>query len=185
MWKKTETPPESNPRPAQPPARPQPGRRSEELATIGPSITIKGDLTGGEDLLIQGKIDGKIVLEKNNVTVGKEGRVKADIHGRSVRVEGEVRGNLFGTEEVVIRASGRVHGNLKAPRVTLENGSRFKGSIDMESGTKDKEKNRPTPPRPAERQEERKATTPEKSGTEDTQAKLETQARIGSAPQAS
>ena len=183
MWKKTETPPDPSPRPSQPVARPQTSRRSEKLATIGPSITINGDLTGGEDLLIQGKIDGKIMLEKNNVTVGKEGRVRADIHGRSVRVEGEVRGNLYGTEEIVIRASGQVHGNLTAPRVTLENGSSFKGSIDMES--RSQEKSRPTTPRPAERQEARKATSPEKSGTEETQAKLDTQPPIGSAPQAS
>lgn len=184
MWKKTETPHEPAPQPMQPPARPQPSRRREEVATIGPSITINGDLTGGEDLLIQGKIEGKVLLKKNDVTVGKEGRVKADIHGRSVRVEGEVQGNLYGAEEVVIRASGRVQGNLVAPRVTLENGSQFKGSIDMGAGG-GKEKSRPTPSRQAALPTERKPSQPEKSGTEDSQSKIETQPRIGGASQAS
>lgn len=130
MWKKTE------PKPAAPPAiNPPPAARSEsrrDLATIGPSIKVKGDLTGEEDLLVQGRIEGKIILKQHNVTVGKKGRVKADIHGNSIHIEGEVRGNLFGQKDIVIHASGRVDGNLTAPRVTLENGSKFKGSIDMQ-----------------------------------------------------
>lgn len=130
-WKRNETEPPAA-APQRPPA-PQP-RRSGESATIGSSIRIKGDLSGDEDLLIQGQIQGKIKLQSHNVTVGSSGRVKADIHGRTIRVEGEVEGNLFGQEEIVIRASGRVQGNLQAPRVTLENGSTFKGSIDMEAG---------------------------------------------------
>ena len=130
-WKRNEPQPHAAP-PVQPAA--PPARRSTESATIGASIRIKGDLSGDEDLLIQGQIQGKIKLQSHNVTVGPSGRVKADIHGRTIRVEGEVDGNLFGEEEIVIRASGRVQGNLQAPRVTLENGSNFKGSIDMDAG---------------------------------------------------
>ena len=130
MWKKNE------PEPArQRPFNPlQPGKSEarREQATIGPSISVKGDLTGEEDLLIQGRIQGKIVLKQHSVTVGKSGRVKADIHGSSIRIEGEVEGNLYGQQDIVIRASGRVLGNLTAPRVTLENGSKFKGAIDMQ-----------------------------------------------------
>jgi cytoskeletal protein CcmA (bactofilin family) len=107
-----------------------------DSATIGASIRIKGDLSGDEDLLIQGRIQGKVKLKSHNVTVGPSGRVQADIHGRNIHVEGEVDGNLYGQEEIVIRASGRVQGNLQSPRVTLENGSTFKGSIDMEAGRK-------------------------------------------------
>lgn len=129
-WKRNE--PES-PIGSTPPAAPQPPQRTGESATIGASIRIKGDLSGDENLLIQGQIQGKIKLKSHNVTVGPSGRVKADIHGRTIRVEGEVDGNLFGEEEIVIRASGRVQGNLQAPRVTLENGSNFKGSIDMDA----------------------------------------------------
>jgi cytoskeletal protein CcmA (bactofilin family) len=102
---------------------------------IGPSIRIKGDLTGKEDLIIQGQLEGEVRLEANNVTVGKEGRIRADIYGRSVHVEGEVKGHLIGEQEVVIRASGKVQGDIVSPRVVLENGSNFKGSIDMEPAT--------------------------------------------------
>ncbi len=130
-WKRNETnaPAGSTPSPIAPPAK-----RTGESATIGASIRIKGDLSGDEDLLIQGQIQGTIKLKSHNVTVGPSGRVKADIRGRTIRVDGEVDGNLFGEEEIVIRSSGRVQGNLQAPRVTLENGSSFKGSIDMDAG---------------------------------------------------
>lgn len=101
------------------------------LATIGPSITIRGALTGGEDLCLQGRLEGEISVAEHSITVGSAGRVKADVYGRSIYVEGEVEGNLFGKDEVVIRASGKVIGNVTAPRVTLENGSHFRGSIDM------------------------------------------------------
>lgn len=133
MWKKTE--PETSPSVQRPPAAAglRPERSSSQKATIGPSITIKGDLTGEEDLVIEGTVDGEIHLEKHNVTVGRSGRIKADIYAKGIRVEGEVEGNLRGDEEIAIRASGRVRGNLVAPRVTLEDGSSFKGSIDMES----------------------------------------------------
>jgi len=147
VWKKNEPSYEPQSQPASPPARPS--RSGQGPATIGPSITIKGDLTGEEDLLIQGKIEGNIILDKNSITVGKDGRIKADIRGRSIQVEGEVVGNLYGKEEVVIRASGRVEGNLIAPRVTLEDGSRFKGAIDMESRSKKSD----TPPPPKKPQE--------------------------------
>ncbi len=135
MWRKSEDPPA--PVAAQTPS--SPAKRSEpsrDVATIGPSIAIKGDLTGNEDLVIQGRLKGEVKLKQNNVTVGKSGRVEADIYGRSIRVEGDVNGNLYGEQEVVIRASGRVQGNIVSPRVTLENGSNFKGSIDMEAEAK-------------------------------------------------
>ena len=135
MWKKSEDQPQSpNVQPTAPaPAASRPG----PIATLGPSIVIKGDLTGEEDLVIQGRVEGEIRLTKNSVTVGKNGRVRADIYGNRVHVEGEVRGNLYGDQEIVIRASGRVQGNLTSPRVTLENGSKFKGSIDMEPAKKE------------------------------------------------
>ena len=101
-------------------------------AALGPTIFIKGDLTGEEDLIIQGRVEGEVRLKGNNVTVGESGQVKADIHGKSIHIEGQVKGNLYGVQEVVIRASGRVQGNIVSPRVTLENGSKFKGAIDME-----------------------------------------------------
>lgn len=136
MWKKSEETPEpSRPAAAPAPARPRQSA-SRDVATIGPSISIKGDLTGEEDLMVQGRIEGEIRLRKNSVTIGKSGRVEADVHGKRILVEGEVKGNLHGEEEIVVRASGRLQGELVAPRVTLENGCKFKGSIDMEPAAK-------------------------------------------------
>ena len=130
MWKKSdEETSYSTPEP-QPATTPRGGR--QEQATIGPSIKIDGNLSGEEDLVIQGHVDGEIRLPKNKVTIGSSGRVKADIYGKSIRVDGQVKGNLYGDEDVVVRASGRVQGNIVGPRVTLENGANFKGSIDME-----------------------------------------------------
>ena len=109
--------------------------RSGERAVIGPSITIKGDVTGEEDLVIQGRVEGKVDLAQHNVTVGSNGRIKANIFGRSVTVEGEVEGDLHAEEQIAIRKSGKVRGNVSAPRVTIEDGAMFKGAIDMERKT--------------------------------------------------
>lgn len=146
MWKKTENEPPASLTPKAPGRRPEP---AAEVSTLGPSILIKGDLTGEEDLTIRGRLEGEVRLKKNNVTVGQSGHIKADIYGRSIRVEGAVEGNLYGGQEVVIRASGRVQGNIVSPSVTLENGSKFKGAIDMEPGTKPQQPAQQTQPAPA------------------------------------
>ncbi len=137
MWKKTEDeaaastlPNPPSPSPA-PPAAPRSSGGSP-AASIGASIFIKGDLEGTEDLAIHGRLEGTISLRKNHVLVGRDGKVKGDVYGRSVHVEGDVRGNLDCSLEVILRSAGRVQGNIVSPRVTLENGSRFKGAIDME-----------------------------------------------------
>lgn len=147
VWKKSDDPPSPQPQPtpaprpmaATPapspspaPAASEPPRRPSERATIGPSIFIKGDLSGEEDLIIEGRVEGKVDLKQNNVTVGKNGRVKADVFGKVVVIEGEVDGNVFAREQAILRQSGAIRGNITAPRVILEDGSRFKGSIDME-----------------------------------------------------
>ena len=137
MWKKKEpelTVPEPVSRPEPPAPKPPPAQRRSDRAIIGPTLKIKGEVSGEEDLLVQGQVDGKIIVKGQIVTVGKAGKVQADIHAKTIRVEGRVRGDLFGLQEVVIEASGDVEGNLIAPSVRLENGSRFKGSIDMETG---------------------------------------------------
>ena len=99
---------------------------------IGPSITIKGEISGEEDLLIQGKVEGTIYLNGNQVSVGESGEVNADIHAKMIKIDGKVTGDITGIEKVVISKSGNVHGNVVAPRVTLEDGAIFKGSIDMD-----------------------------------------------------
>ncbi|NDY94190.1 bactofilin family protein [Wenzhouxiangella limi] len=101
-------------------------------AVIGPSIQIDGTLKGDEDLLIQGKVEGTIELKKNSVTVGESGEVKADIFAHSIVVEGQVEGKIVGSERLVMRKTARVRGTLIAPRVMLEDGARFNGTIDMD-----------------------------------------------------
>jgi cytoskeletal protein CcmA (bactofilin family) len=99
---------------------------------IGPSIVIKGEVTGEEDLLIQGKVEGKISLNGNQVTVGESGEVRADIFAKVIQINGKVIGDITANEKVIISKSGNVHGNVIAPRVLLEDGAMFKGSIDMD-----------------------------------------------------
>lgn len=117
------------------PARPAAPRGSSAIAgpaTIGPSIRIKGDLVGEENLVIEGQVEGTIHLDKNDLTIGSNGRVKADIQAKGVIVEGQLEGDILGKEKVVIRRTGNMRGNIVAPRVTLEDGAMFKGSIEME-----------------------------------------------------
>ncbi len=102
-----------------------------ERATIGRSISIKGEVTGDEDLLIQGRVEGSVNLKQHSVTVGREGEVKADISGRVITIEGRVQGNLMADEQVVLRSSAQVQGDIVSPRVVLEDGARFRGGVDM------------------------------------------------------
>jgi cytoskeletal protein CcmA (bactofilin family) len=113
---------------------PEPAFGSDERATIGRSITVRGDLTGDEDLVIQGRVEGTVDLQQHAVTVGPDGEVTASIVGRVVTIEGRVEGNIVGSEQVVLRHSAYVRGDITAPRVVLENGARFRGLVDMGEG---------------------------------------------------
>ncbi|HEX9723368.1 MAG TPA: polymer-forming cytoskeletal protein [Vicinamibacteria bacterium] len=163
MWKKNEARPYTPLAPTQPTSVSQPERSRSGLATIGPSITIKGELTGQEDLEVQGKVEGSITLKKHRVLVSESGRVNADIHAKSIRVGGEVKGNLLGEDEVIILHTGRVEGDIKASRVTLEDGSKFKGAIDMEPKGDQKESSAS-----AEASTTKKAQSPENGRLTDT-----------------
>ena len=99
---------------------------------IGSGIQVKGDISGDENLVVEGKVEGSIKLDANEVSIGQSGIVKANISARIVKIDGRVDGDITGQEKVVITRSGNVHGNIKAPRVTLEDGAIFKGSIDMD-----------------------------------------------------
>jgi len=143
MFKKPESE-FTQPEPPASVARPVRTEARREAATIGPSIAIKGDLTGEEDLVIQGRVEGKIDLKQNSVTIGRDGKAKADIYGKQISVEGEVDGNLHGQEQVSVRSSGSVRGNICAPRVSIEDGARFKGTIDMEVKSGERQPQNPT-----------------------------------------
>lgn len=105
---------------------------SSGLASIGPTIKITGDISGNENLVIRGEISGSISLPDNTVTIGKEGSIDADVHAKSVEVEGNVSGTVQASELVRVKPSGCVTGDIVAPRVVLEDGCQFKGGIDMQ-----------------------------------------------------
>jgi cytoskeletal protein CcmA (bactofilin family) len=166
MWKRDESV-----RPAQPTspnvaasvtetpaARTESARQQErDMVNIGKSVIIKGELSGSEDLTIEGQVEGKIELKQNVLTIGPNGRIKAQIVAKAVVVQGEVTGNVTATERVDIRDAGSVDGDLSAPRVAIADGAHFRGSIDMQkSGAK------PADHRPAETKpgEARPATPP-------------------------
>lgn len=102
-----------------------------ETATIGASIFVKGRIEGNDDLVIRGRVEGTVELPKNKVVVAVGSNVKADITARSIQVEGHVHGTLRGGSDVTVRAGGQVDGDIVAPRVSLDNGARFSGMIDM------------------------------------------------------
>lgn len=99
---------------------------------IGKTIKIKGEITGNEDLTIEGHIDGKVMLKDHQLTVGANGRLKAEVTAKAVEVVGEVVGNITASDKVHVAATGSMQGDICAPRVVLADGARFKGSIDME-----------------------------------------------------
>jgi cytoskeletal protein CcmA (bactofilin family) len=103
-----------------------------EAAVIGRSIHINGDLRGEEDLRIEGDVSGTIQLRNSSLTIGKEGKIKADVYAKAITVDGLVEGDLYGSERVVTRKNARVLGNITSPKVGLEDGARFKGSIEMD-----------------------------------------------------
>jgi len=115
-----------------------------EQATIGRSLVIKGEITGSEALYIDGRIEGKITLTDNRVTIGRNGIVQADITAREVVVMGKVTGNLECSDRVDIRSEGVVHGNVVTERVSVEDGAVLKGGIEVRSGQQ-KQKNQAQP----------------------------------------
>ncbi len=104
---------------------------SRNTAVIGSGIKINGDISGDEDLVVKGQVDGKITLNANKVEIDNSANVTADISAKEVEIIGNVKGDITGNEKVLIKKSGKVQGNIIAPRVILEDGAVFKGSIDM------------------------------------------------------
>jgi cytoskeletal protein CcmA (bactofilin family) len=102
------------------------------MALIGRSVVIKGELDGSEDLTIEGHVEGKIELRDHTLTVGPNGRIKAQVFAKAVVVLGELVGNINASEKVDIRDNGSVDGDVVAPRVAIAEGAHFRGSIDMQ-----------------------------------------------------
>ena len=114
-------------------AAPDPARTTNKtVASIGSSIQIKGELQGDEDLVIDGRVEGKIDLRDHNLSIGPNGKIKADLFGRNITIAGDVAGNAHAAERVEIAPSGRLTGNIQAPRITIADGAHFRGNVDME-----------------------------------------------------
>jgi len=99
---------------------------------IGKSVVIKGELNGSEDLTIEGQVEGTIQLRDHVLTIGPNGKIKAQVFAKSVIVLGEVTGNVTATEKVDIRDKGSVDGDIISPRVAIAEGAHFRGSVDMQ-----------------------------------------------------
>jgi cytoskeletal protein CcmA (bactofilin family) len=112
--------------------------RSDNCAVIGRSIQINGDVHGNEDLRIEGDVSGTVELRNSNLTIGKEGKVRADIYAKSIMVDGTTEGDIYASERIVVHVSANVRGNITAPKVGIEEGAKFKGSIEMDQGAVDK-----------------------------------------------
>lgn len=102
----------------------------KKASVLGPTLKFKGDLTANEDLLIQGKVEGSI-KHTSNLTIGEEGKVKANVEAEFICVEGKVNGDLQGSKSVVVKDTADIEGNIYSPTVSLHEGSNFNGRIDM------------------------------------------------------
>ena len=123
--------------PSAPPPRPAEAARSEplrsvEVATIGKSVVVKGELSGSEDLIIDGEVEGSISLRGQTLTVGPNGRVHANIEARNVILHGRVDGDISASDRVDLRKSASLSGNISTARISIEDGAFFKGSIDIQ-----------------------------------------------------
>ena len=122
--------PESPPRHA-PAANPKPRAASRGVATIGATMSVKGDLAGKEDIVISGKLEGSVVLNDNDMVLDESGQLEGSVIAKHVLIRGLVNGEIQGLDKVTIASTGRVQGTITAPRIALEDGGKFKGMIDM------------------------------------------------------
>jgi cytoskeletal protein CcmA (bactofilin family) len=156
MWKRKEDErPSMPPAQWQPPAKPatnpsQEARSMEtprpvpsasgEMAHIGKSVFVKGELSGSEDLYVDGEVEGTIELRGHSLTVGPHGRVRAHVHARNVVVHGKINGNIQASERVELRASANVTGDIITQRIAVEDGAFFKGGIEVQRESKSESK---------------------------------------------
>lgn len=118
-----------------PSARPSPAaavsRAARTGSSIGHTMKLKGDISGDEDLRIDGELEGRIELPKSNVIIGPSGKVHADVQAKSIVIEGSIRGNLEASEKIDIRKTGRLEGEIVTVGISIEEGAMFRGSVDI------------------------------------------------------
>ncbi len=151
MWKprkeepKPYAPPTQSPTPAQPvtstaiPARevrpletPKMENYRSDVAHIGKSVVVKGELSGSEDLYLDGEVEGSIELRSHSLTIGPNGRVRANVYAKDVVIHGKVEGNVRGSDRVELRKTAVLNGDIATQRIVIEDGAFFKGSIDIQ-----------------------------------------------------
>src|SRR5437867_8383978 len=163
MWKRdgavrpASGPPQAS---APTPAGPSPVRQEathgmeREIVNIGKSIVIKGELNGSEDRTIEGQVEGTIELRDHVLTIGPNGKIKAQVFAKAVIVLGEVNGNVTASEKVDIRDGGSVDGDIVSPRVAIAEGAHFRGSVDMQRKGGQPQAQSQGQPRPQQQQQQ-------------------------------
>src|SRR5215217_587146 len=177
MWKRDEAvKPVSPPAAAQPPASAPvvgaPAPRSDvrtnmekDIVNIGKSVVIKGELNGSEDLTIEGHVEGTIQLKEHVLTIGPNGKIKAQVFAKAVIVLGEVTGNVTASDKVDIRDNGSVDGDIISPRVAIAEGAHFRGSVDMQrKGAPQAQGSKPEPKSDAKPQQNQPAGAQQRVG---------------------
>lgn len=102
------------------------------LAQIGKSVVIKGELSGSEDLYVDGQVEGSIALKNNSLTVGPNGQIKASVEAKGITVQGKLEGNVLATDRVDLRKSAIVSGDIVTQRISIEEGAYLKGKVDIQ-----------------------------------------------------
>jgi cytoskeletal protein CcmA (bactofilin family) len=138
----------------------------KDIVNIGKSVVIKGELNGSEDLTIEGQVEGTIQLREHVLTIGPNGKIKAQVFAKSVIVLGEVTGNVTASDKVDIRDNGSVDGDIVAPRVAIAEGAHFRGSVDMQrkAGAAPKAEAKPVVAAPAAPAAQPQAAAPARVG---------------------
>ncbi|HXI31161.1 MAG TPA: polymer-forming cytoskeletal protein [Vicinamibacterales bacterium] len=138
----------------------------KDIVNIGKSVVIKGELNGSEDLTIEGHVEGTIQLRDHVLTIGPNGRIKAQVFAKSVIVLGEVTGNVTASDKVDIRDNGSVDGDIIAPRVAIAEGAHFRGSVDMQrkGGQPQGKAAQPQAPQASQQKDQPQTQTPQRVG---------------------
>jgi cytoskeletal protein CcmA (bactofilin family) len=105
---------------------------SVNLAQIGKSVVIKGELSGSEDLYVDGQVEGSIALKNNSLTVGPNGQIRASVEAKGIVVQGKLEGNVQASDRVELRKSAVVSGDIITQRISIEEGAYLKGKVDIQ-----------------------------------------------------
>lgn len=108
-------------------------------ARIGKSVVIRGEVKGGEDLIIDGRVEGTVTLSESRLTIGPNADVAADLTARDILIQGHVQGNIVATGRLELRAGSLVEGDVRALRLAIEDNAVFRGKVDLTQGTKGQE----------------------------------------------